>query len=304
MRFCVTGGLGFIGNEVVRQLARQGEVSVIDNHARVAGDIADLAGVKVYRADITDQAAVAEAVGAAAPDVVVHLAAIHFIPECNANPALTLRVNVEGTLSVLLACKAHGVKHTLFASSGAVYADSARPLSEDAPVAPVDVYGLSKKMAEEVCAWLALTQGLPVTILRLFNVYGPRETNAHIIPEIIAQLRRGDSLRLGNVKPRRDYVYVTDVAAAIAALAGRVPQPLRVLNLSSGHSASVEDLVGRIGNLLGRHIAIAVDPDRFRKVDKLVQTADIKTIANLSGWQPAVDLDSGLRQLLRYEGLL
>jgi UDP-glucose 4-epimerase len=296
--------LGFIGNEVVRQLARRGEVSVIDNYARAAGDIADLAGVRVFRADITDGAAVAEAMGAAAPDVVVHLAAIHFIPECNANPALTLRVNVEGTLSVLLACKAHGVKHTLFASSGAVYADSARPLTEDSPVAPVDVYGLSKKMAEEVCTWLARSHGLPVTILRLFNAYGPRETNAHIIPEIIAQLKRGNALRLGNVKPRRDYVYVTDVAAAIAALAGRVPEPLRVLNLSSGHSASVEDLVGRIGKLLGRDLTIAIDPDRFRTVDKMVQTADIQAIAGAAGWQPAVDLDAGLRELLRYEGLL
>ncbi len=304
MRFCVTGGLGFIGNEVVRQLARRGEVSVIDNYARVAGDIADLAGVKVYRADITDGAAVAEAIGAAAPDVVVHLAALHFIPECNANPALTLRVNVEGTLSVLLACQAHGVKHVLFASSGAVYADSARPLTEQAPVAPVDVYGLSKKMAEEVCTWLARAHGLPVTILRLFNAYGPRETNAHIIPEIIAQLKRGNSLRLGNVKPRRDYVYVTDVAAAIAALTGRVPEPLRVLNLSSGHSASVEDLVGRIGKLLGRDIPVAVDPDRFRHVDKLVQTADVTALAEVADWRPAVDLDAGLRALLRYEGLL
>jgi UDP-glucose 4-epimerase len=240
----------------------------------------------------------------AAPDVVVHLAAIHFIPECNADPARTVRVNVEGTLSVLLACQACGVKHTLFASSGAVYADSAAPLAEDSAVAPVDVYGLSKRMAEDLCSWMALTRGLPVTIFRLFNVYGPRETNAHIIPEIIGQLKRGDTLRLGNVKPVRDYIYVSDVAAALGALADIIPQPLRVLNLSSGHSASVEKLIDRIGRLLDRRIDVIIEPGRFRPADKQIQTADIAAIAKIAAWRPAVDLDGGLRALLQYEDLL
>jgi UDP-glucose 4-epimerase len=159
-------------------------------------------------------------------------------------------------------------------------------------------------MAEDLCSWMALTRGLPVTVFRLFNVYGPRETNAHIIPEIIAQVKRGNQLRLGNVKPVRDYIYVTDAAAAIAALAEIIPQPLRVLNLSSGHSASVQKLIVRIGHLLGRSITITIDPSRFRPADKQIQTADITAITKIAGWLPAVDLDGGLRALLQYEGLL
>jgi len=302
MKYCVTGGLGFIGNEVVRQLLPRGDVFVIDNHARVAADIADLADVRVYRADITDGRATEEIIGQQAPDVVIHLAAIHFVPECNANPALTLRVNVEGTLSVLSACRNAKVKHTLVASSGAVYADSPESLTEAAPLAPVDIYGISKKTAEELCQWMA-GAGLPVTVFRLFNTYGPRETNAHIIPEIISQLKRGDTLRLGNVKPVRDYVYVSDVAAALVALAGTRPDPYRVYNLSSGHHASVEELVGIMGDLLGRPLGVEVDPNRFRPADKLIQTACIDGIVEATGWRPAFDLRRGLRTLLQYEGL-
>lgn len=302
MKYCVTGGLGFIGNEVVRQLLPRGEVSVIDNHTRVAADLADLAAVRVYRADITNGRDVEEIIGQLAPDVVIHLAAIHFIPECNANPALTLRVNVEGTLSVLTACRKAKVKHALVASSGAVYADSPAPLAESAPVAPVDIYGISKKMAEEVCQWMA-GAGLPVTVFRLFNTYGPRETNAHIIPEIIGQLKRGNTLRLGNVKPVRDYIYVSDVAAALVALAGTRADPYRVYNLSSGYHASVEDLVSIMAHLLGKQLRVEVDPERFRPADKMIQTARIDGMVEATGWRPSFDLRRGLRTLLQYEGL-
>jgi UDP-glucose 4-epimerase len=257
----------------------------------------------VYRADIINSREVEEIIAAVAPDVVIHLAAIHFIPECNANPGLTMRVNVEGTLSVLKACREAKVKHTLVASSGAVYADSAEPLGENAPVAPVDIYGISKKMAEELCHWMAFTKGLPVTVFRLFNTYGPRETNAHIIPEIIAQLKRGNTLRLGNIQPVRDYIYVSDVAAAIVTLAGLTPDPYRIYNLSSGYKASVKELIGIIGSILGGEPVVEIDPLRFREADKQIQTARITSIKNASGWQPGFDLHRGLRALLQYEGL-
>jgi UDP-glucose 4-epimerase len=151
MKYCVTGGLGFIGNEVVRQLLKKGEVTVIDNYARVAKDTEDLDQVSIYKADITDQKAMEEIIGHIAPDVLIHLAAIHFIPECNANLPFTLRVNAEGTLSVLSACQKANVKHTLVASSGAVYADSPERLTEYSPVVPSDIYGFSKKAAEDLC---------------------------------------------------------------------------------------------------------------------------------------------------------
>ena len=303
MKYCVIGGLGFIGNELTRQLKHKGEVCVLDNGHRTAQNIEDLQNVQVTEVDVTDPIAVSKAIRALAPDVVIHLAAIHFIPECNANPALTMRVNVEGTLSVLLACVESQVKHFVFASSGAVYADSEKALSEQDPVDPIDIYGISKKMAEDLCQWVGKSHQLPITIMRLFNVYGPRETNAHIIPEILGQLKKGNVLRLGNTKPVRDYIFVSDMASAIEKITGRIPSGVEIFNLSSGYSASVDELVAALEKILSRKIEMETDPQRFRKADKQIQKADIGKITRAIDWLPAFDIENGLRKLLAYEGL-
>src|SRR5262245_16250517 len=120
--YLVTGGLGFIGNELSRQL-KGDSLAIIDNKSRTAPRIEDLADVPVYQVDLTDHATVGRIISELKPRVVFHLAAIHYIPECNANPERTLRTNVEATLGLLRNCSSAGVKHFLLASSGAVYAD-------------------------------------------------------------------------------------------------------------------------------------------------------------------------------------
>jgi len=304
--YLVTGGLGFIGNELVRQLTKESSVVVLDNRNRVAPHIEDLHDIPVHEVDLTDHQKVAAAVRELKPGVVFHLAAIHYIPECNANPERTLRTNVEATLGLLRACSAMGVKHFLLSSSGAVYADSPDPLGESAPVAPVDIYGWSKLQAEQLCTWHSTMEGLPITLCRLFNNYGPRETNAHIIPEVINQLRVDSKLHLGNITTRRDYIHTTDTARALRLLADNVPQhgETRVVNVASGQHASVEELIQIMGGLLGRKIEVIRDEKRFRKADKQVQVADIGHLASITGWTRPVDLRKGLHALLEFEGLL
>jgi UDP-glucose 4-epimerase len=238
------------------------------------------------------------------PQIVYHLAAIHFIPECNANPGRTLRVNVEATMGLLRACVAARVEHFLYASSGAIYADSPLPLNEESAVGPVDIYGWSKWFGEELCRWQAAASGLRITICRLFNNYGPRETNAHIVPEIFSQLRHGRALRLGNTKPRRDYVHTTDTARCLRGLAAKPPASCQTVNIASGQDASVDELVDLISELLGEPIPVTVDPARFRQADKLVQKADIARLSRLLSWQPEVPLRAGMKALLQYEKLL
>jgi UDP-glucose 4-epimerase len=302
--YLVTGGLGFIGNELVRQLKEEVDVAILDNRNRVAPRIEDLASVPVHEVDLTNHARVRTLIGDLKPEVVVHLAAIHFIPECNGDPERTLRINVEATQGLLRACSDLGVKHLLVASSGAVYADSPEPLTESSLVEPVDIYGLSKWFSEKLCGWHAQQRGLKITLLRLFNNYGPRETNPHIIPEIIQQLHQGDTLRLGNIKPRRDYIHTKDTAKAIRLLANRRPESITTVNIASGYHASVGELVEMTGELLGREIQVKTDPARFRKADKLIQVADIQLLETLTGWHPEIDLRLGLTDLLRFEGLL
>jgi UDP-glucose 4-epimerase len=301
----VTGGLGFIGNELVRQLLRAEEaVVILDDRNRTAPDIGDLASASVLQVDLTRHERVAEIIRDLKPKVVFHLAAIHFIPECNAQPERTLRVNVEATMGLLRASATAGVQHFLFASSGAIYADSPLALNEESPVGPVDIYGWSKWFAEELCRWQASASGMKTTICRLFNNFGPRETNAHIIPEIIGQLKQGHQLRLGNTKPCRDYIHTADTAKSLRLLAKIPPACCQTVNVARGEDASVDELIALLSELLGQPIKVEVDKARFRHADKLVQKADIARLRQLLSWQPEVSLRDGLRQLLAYEKLL
>jgi UDP-glucose 4-epimerase len=300
----VTGGLGFIGNELVRQLLGGGEeVVIIDNENRRAPDIADIAEVRVEKIDICDNERIIKLLAELKPEKVFHLAAIHFIPECNAHPERTLRINVEGTQSMLNASAKAGVGRFLFASSGAVYADSESNLTEQSLVKPVDVYGLSKLFGEQLCEWFADNTDLMAVCCRLFNNYGPRETNAHIVPEIFAQLSKGDVLKLGNIKPVRDYIHTSDCAKAFIKLSGHKSNKLEKVNVATGTGYSVEDMIEKIRRITGRDISIERDESRYRKIDKMSQVASIEYLEQLTGWKPEVNINKGLEMLVHYEKL-
>jgi UDP-glucose 4-epimerase len=300
----VTGGLGFIGNELVRQLKAAGEkVAILDNENRVAPAIEDLKDVPRYTIDITDGAAVDALFGTLRPRCVYHLAAIHYIPECNAYPERTIRVNVEGTLSVLNAAIKNQCERFLFASTGAVYADSPLPLSEKDEIAPVDIYGWSKWFAEELCR--SKKEDIQLTICRLFNNIGLRETNAHIIPEIISQLKTGTrTLQLGNTTTIRDYISTEDTAQALIQLGKRRHDGPEVYNIATGTGASVDELIQLMSALLNEEINITTDTARFRKADKQVQLADVTKLKHTLGWEPQYALKEVVHQLMKFEGLI
>ena len=222
MRCLVTGGCGFVGAALVRRLLAQScEVVVVDDFSRGSPDNLGPGRdhVTVVRQDVRDD--LDRVFALFQPEVVFHLAALHFIPDCDADPARCLQVNVEGTRAVLAATAA--LRHQpglVLASSAAVYAPVDGPVPEQPDsLGPVDVYGYSKRWAEELAADYAARTGTAVGIARLFNVFGPGETNAHFIPSLICQLKAGDQVRLGNLSSRRDYVFVDDVAEALLRLA-------------------------------------------------------------------------------------
>ena len=301
----VTGGLGFIGNELVRQLKAAGEtVVVIDNRNRVAPQIEDLNDVPVYEIDITDKESVKELFFKIKPHTVFHLAAIHYIPECNDNPERTLRINVEGTQSILNAAATAGVKKFLFASSGAVYADSSNKLTEQATIAPVDIYGWTKLFGEQLCNMNTAMNGTPTIICRLFNNYGPRETNMHIIPEVINQLQSGNTLKLGNISTVRDYIHTQDCAKSLIKLSACCEGETKIVNVAHGDGYTVEEMIYKIQKITNRPIEIQKDTTRFRRNDKQTQIADISLLKNLTGWAPENDIEEGLTNLLRFEKLV
>ena len=233
------------------------------------------------------------------PAMVYHLAALHFIPECVANPEKTLEVNVGGTETLCRLLAGRPVEALVFTSTAAVYRSGPGPHTEDAPLQPMEVYGESKLAGEAVLRAHAEKSGQPCAIARLFNVYGPGETNPHVIPEIIEQLRAGSkALALGNTSPQRDYIHVGDVARALIQLARCAGSQLPICNVGSGVGTSVAELVAICEQVLERPIRIETDVERVRAVDRPVLVADNSRLRELTGWAPQMSLFDGFRGLL------
>jgi UDP-glucose 4-epimerase len=299
----VTGAAGFIGSTLSRRLLAAGHrVIGYDNLSRGRRDYLPHA-VELVEGDIRDGQRLHRAVSDVMPDSVVHLAAMHFIPDCVARPQETLEVNVEGTRIVLESCRRGAIPSFVFASTGAVYAPTDGPCLEDAtPLQPLEIYGESKLAAEQLVAAFHRDTGASAAILRLFNAIGRRETNPHVIPHIFESLQRSDVVPLGNTGPRRDYVDVRDVAEAVLAVAEGV-RGFHVLNVGTGVARSVDDIVTLLGRILGRPIATVQDPSRARTTDRLLLAADIRKIRSVTAWTPRIDLEETLRDLVQAYGV-
>jgi len=303
----LTGGAGFIGRWVAHRALEQGHnVTVYDDLS--AGSIDHLAEfsdqITFYEADILDTATLREALGEAKPDLVIHLAALHFIPYCNEHPEETLRVNAEGTHAVLRTAAEAGAKSAVVASSGALYPSLDTLLDEAIEPEPVDVYGLSKQLTEQISEHIARTTDMACVAARLFNTYGPYETNPHLIPHIMESLHTGPSIELGNIHTKRDYIYVEDVAQLLLSLGEAVEDGYEVVNVGTGTEHSAEEIVQTLSGLLETSIEIHVDEERVRAVDKMHQRADTRHLEALTGAYALHSLEDGLRKLLRYEELM
>ena len=294
-KIIVTGGCGFIGPELCRQLVRSGaEVVVVDNLG--VGAAANLAvEVELVEQDIRDAERLERSIRGTNAEVLVHLAAIHFIPACEADPPGAIRTNVEGTQAVLQACAAAGtIGSVVVASSGAVYAPSTGAQREDDPLAPTDVYGHTKRWTEELAALFNERTGIGVTIARIFNTFGPGETNPHLIPTLISQLREGPSLSVGTLTTRRDYVFVGDVAAALARMATRARDGCRTLNVCRGEAVEGNEIVRLLGELMDVRPDVKVDPARVRSDDRPQLVGDPARATAELGWTAATGLRDGL----------
>ena len=185
------------------------------------------------------------------------------------------------------------------ASSAAVYPIYDAANIEEHPIpGPTDVYGLSKWVNEEQLRQYAAQTNTRCAVARFFNIYGPRETNPHVLPEIIDQMLAGQmQLSLGNVKPKRDYIYVEDIARAVLELAQKNTHSFRTFNVGTGTEYSVEELVEFLARVSGLPLSIETDPDRVRKSDRMHLLCDYSRIREEIGWKPDFDLERGLETL-------
>jgi UDP-glucose 4-epimerase len=296
----VTGGAGFIGSALCRAFLDAGRrVVVFDNLSfGKRAHLPDHKALHFVEGDLRDAAAVRRLIQEHAPQVVCHLAALHFIPYCNAHPEETIEVNVAGTRALLDACRETRPARLVFASTAAVYPAAGSPFAEDHPTGPMDIYGASKLIGEELCRLFCLETGVSTGLARFFNAFGPNETNPHLIPDILAQLAEGDALRLGNLDPLRDYVHVDDLAAGVVALAARRGPGVEIFNIGSGEGRSVRDVVAACETALGRPLNLSQNPARIRPVDRAELVADTRKLQRETGWRAQVPFAEGMRRLL------
>jgi UDP-glucose 4-epimerase len=206
---------------------------------------------------------------------------------------------------VLSAARAAQVERIWFASTGDVYVPNERPHHEiNSPTGPFNIYGLSKLMGEQLVALESrIRPHARFVVGRLFNLYGPRETNPHILPEIIGQIRDNPTapLRLGSLWPRRDLVPVGDAARAVIATLDTAPTGITTVNVATGVAVSMQEVLDLIGELRGRPLAIETDPAKMRPVERGHLQADVTKLRAMIGWTPHADIRRALADLLTLE---
>lgn len=228
--------------------------------------------------------------------VVFHLAGRSFVPDSWARGPDFVSANVTGTEHALAHCRAHGARLVL--ASAYVYGIPQRlPIRETDPASPNNPYALTKRLSEQLCEFAAQHQGVAATALRIFNVFGPGQRAEFLIPKILQQVEAGKEIRLLDLAPRRDYVYLSDVVDAFIK-ASEVSAGFHAINVGSGQSLSVAEIVDKIQVVAGTRLPVASDSEeRRQEIPDVV--ADIALAQQVLGWRPQLSFEAGIAQILK-----
>jgi nucleoside-diphosphate-sugar epimerase len=303
----VTGGAGFIGSRLVKELARSGiAVRVLDNLSSGLAERLDGLGRKIELVEGDVRNAVACRNACRGVDTVFHLAALVSVPQSVADPVRSDAINSGGTLNVLLAARDSGVRRLVFSSSSAVYGDTeVIPTTEAVMPLPTSPYGVQKLTGEHYARNFSRLYGLETVSLRYFNVYGPGQDPsspyAAAIPKFLTRLLRGESPSVfGDGEQTRDFCYVDDVVAAnICAATATEPSAIgTVFNIAGGVRISLNALLPQIQACLGTAIPIHYEPEREGDIKH--SGADISRARAALGFVPRTSLETGLRETTGY----
>lgn len=295
----VTGGAGFIGSSLVRQLEKlNSKVTVLDNLC--AGKEEHLKGTKadLVIGDIRNKELLREILRRDKIDYCFHLAAEPFIPKGYQNPEIMFQVNTLGTIQILKSCHKAKVKRIIYYSTSEVYGTAKTlPMSETHPTTPHSIYALSKFAGDRACFILWKERKIPVIILRQFNCFGPREAQPYIIPEIISQFTRGNNLYLGNIKAKRDFTYVDDAAIGAIKLMEMPNFEGQVVNLGRGKNWSVKQIADAIAKVMGKKdYTISIEKKRLRPFDVDELLCDNTLFNQLTGGINFISFEEGLKK--------
>ena len=303
----VTGADGFIGSHLTQALLDEGcEVRALAqyNSFNNWGWLEDIRhpGLEVVTGDVRDPNYCRHIVRGV--DTVFHLAALIAIPYSYVAPDSYVDTNVKGTLNICQAVRDEGVGRLLVTSTSEVYGTARYvPIDEKHPKQPQSPYSASKIGADAIALSFYNAFETPVTVVRPFNTYGPRQSARAIIPTIITQIADGcREIKVGDLTPTRDFNYVADTAAGFIALA-RCPQAIgREINIATGREVSMADTLQTIARLMDADVKWVVDQQRLRPAGSEVfrLLGDNSLITSLTDWRPRHSLDDGLRKTIEW----
>lgn len=304
----VTGAGGFIGSHLTEALVRAGAVTrafVRYNSESRWGwlDSSEVkADVEVIPGDLREVDSVRRAMKGV--DVVFHLAALIAIPYSYESPSSYVQTNVFGTLNVLQAARDLGVSRVVHASTSEVYG-SARtiPMSEEHPLQGQSPYSATKIGADKLAESFHLSFGLPVSTVRPFNTYGPRQSARAVVPTILKQVLAKQPIRIGNLTPTRDFNFVEDTVRGFVLNALSDKAIGRVINLGTGVEVSIQELISTVCSITGTQAREVIqERNRERPTGSEVERlcADNRLAREILGWSPEVSLPEGLRRTIEW----
>lgn len=302
MRIFVTGATGFAGAHLVDYLAAAGH----DVWGLVRAMPATPTQFTPIVGDILDTAACADAVAAAAPDVVFHLAGQAYPGRSWQTAAHTLRVNAGGTANILDAVVAYGRPRTVVVTSADIYDHipaNRLPVTERTPPQPRHPYGVSKVAAGQLVSVYWQRYDLPVIEARPFNHIGPRQALGFVVPDFASQIaaiklgRQAPRIEVGNLAAQRDFTDVRDVVRAYAALAAAGEPGMSYL-VCSGQPVAIHTILNILCEMAGRAVEVAYDPARMRPSDIPIMYGSHARLHGATGWRPQIHLRQTLLDVL------
>jgi nucleoside-diphosphate-sugar epimerase len=278
-KILITGSSGFIGKHLVPKLKEAGfEVFAVNS---TWGDVANpLTWVKFPTVDI-----------------VIHLAGKSFVPASWSDPSSFIKCNLLGTIEALNFCKSNNA--SLIFLSSYLYGNPINlPIKEQDPINALNPYALSKQLAEEACCFYSKSFSLDISIIRPFNVYGNGQPKDFLIPSLIAQIKNSEIIKVKDLEPKRDYVYIDDLITAIISSVNTI-KGYKIFNIGSGTSYSVAELIQILQKIAGTNLP--VESVNERRKDEIMNTvADISKAKSELNWQPRISLQDGLTTLIDY----
>ena len=302
-RVLVTGAGGFIGSHLVDELLSKGaEVSAFV-HYNARNDWGMLEGrdidknphLTVISGDITDSLFVKKAVSE--KEYVFHLAALIGIPYSYVAPESYINTNIKGTLNIMQACLDSGVKRVVHTSTSEVYGTALyTPIDEKHPLQGQSPYSASKIGADKIAESFSCSFGLPVTTIRPFNTFGPRQSTRAVIPTIITQALTSNSIKLGSLAPIRDLTYVADTVQGFIKFAESPKTVGKTVNTGSGQGVTIGELAALIIKQVNPDATIICEKERIRpdKSEVMQLLCNNRLAKDLAGWKPQYTLEDGL----------